>query len=147
MSIYPYAMAGKAKAIESKTPENNTMKLTNVFLAAALVLAPAAVFAQATTSPAPTLPPSQATGKTIANRKVDQQQRIAGGVQSGQLTAHETGKLEHQEAGINKEEAGMRAQDNGKLTKSDKKTLDKQQNAESRRIYRDKHNTHVAPKR
>ena len=41
------------------------MKLTNVLLAAALVLAPAAVFAQTTTAPvtvkpkAPTLPPQR----------------------------------------------------------------------------------------
>ena len=63
------------------------------------------------------------------------------------MTAGETSHLEHQEAGINQEEKGMRAQDNGKLTKADKKTLDKQQNAESRRIDRDKHNARVAPKR
>lgn len=122
------------------------MKLTNLALTAALLLAPAAVFAQ-NASPAPTLPPSQATSKTINNRKVDQQDRIAQGVQSGQLTAKETSHLEKQEAGINKEEVGMREADNGKLTKADKKTLDKAQNKESKRIYRDKHNTHVAAKR
>jgi hypothetical protein len=127
------------------------MKLTNLALVAALIVFPAALFAQSTvssvpvpaTSPAPALPPSQATGKTIANRKVDQQDRIASGVKSGQLTAGETAHLEGQESAINKEERAMRAQDNGKLTHSDKKTLDKQQNAESRRIYRDKHNTRV----
>jgi hypothetical protein len=51
--------------------------------------------------------------------------------------------FEHQEAGINKEERGMRAQDNGHLTKTDRKTLHQQQNQESRRIYRDKHNGKV----
>ena len=76
----------------------------------------------------------------IAARKENQQDRIAQGVKSGQLTAGETAHLEHQEAGINKEERGMRAQDNGKLSKQDRKTLNKQQNQESRRIYRDKHN-------
>ncbi|HXC64536.1 MAG TPA: hypothetical protein VNZ67_09260, partial [bacterium] len=60
-----------------------------------------------------------------------------------QLTAGETSRLEHQEAGINKEERGMRAQDNGHLTKTDRKTLHQQQNQESRRIYRDKHNGKV----
>ena len=110
--------------------------------AAALVLLPtAALLAQA--PPAPTLPPSQATSRTINQRKADQQNRIGNGVKSGQLTARETGHLEHQEAGINKEERGMRAQDNGHLTSSDKKTLDRQQNQESRRIDRDKHNARV----
>jgi hypothetical protein len=37
----------------------------------------------------------------------------------------------------------MRAQDNGHLTKTDRKTLHQQQNQESRRIYRDKHNGKV----
>ena len=37
----------------------------------------------------------------------------------------------------------MRAQDNGKLTAQDRRTLNRQQNAESRRIYRDKHNGRV----
>jgi hypothetical protein len=105
------------------------MKLAYLALAAATVLAPAVMLAQ--------------TGATIADRKVNQQDRIAQGVNSGQLTARETSHLEHQEAGINKEEAGMRAQDNGHLTAQDKKTLTKQQNAESRRIYRDKHNARV----
>ena len=53
------------------------------------------------------------------------------------------GHLEHQEAGINREERGMRAQDNGRLTRQDRSTLHKQQNQESRRIYRDKHNAKV----
>ena len=113
------------------------MKLTNLALSTALLLAPAAVFAQtATTTPAP----AKVTGQTINERKVDQQDRIANGVKSGQLTPSETSRLEHQEAGINKEEKGMRAQDNGKLTGADKKLLTKQQNQESRRIHRDKHN-------
>ncbi len=114
------------------------MKITQLALAFALILSPAALLAQATTTPPP------ATSPTINQRKVDQQDRIAQGVKSGQLTAGETSKLEHQEAGINKEERGMRAQDNGKLTTADKSLLTKQQNQESRRIHRDKHNTAVA---
>jgi hypothetical protein len=33
----------------------------------------------------------------------------------------------------------MRAQDNGHLTKADRQVIHAQQNQESRRIYRDKH--------
>jgi hypothetical protein len=79
----------------------------------------------------------------INQRKADQQGRIANGVRSGQLTARETGHIEHQEAGINHEERGMRAQDNGHLTHQDRRTLHAQQNKESQRIYRDKHNAAV----
>ena len=42
--------------------------------------------------------------------------------------------------GINREESRMRARDNGHLTRHDRKTLRRQQNHESRRIFRDKHN-------
>lgn len=79
----------------------------------------------------------------INQRKNDQQQRIGQGVRSGQLTAGETARLEHQEQGINREERGMRAQDNGHLTAQDRRTIHHQQNQESRRIYRDKHNNRV----
>jgi len=113
------------------------MKLTHFTFVAALILSPAAIFAQTTTPP--TTPPA-VNQTTIHDRKVDQQDRIAQGVKSGQLTAGETSKLEHQESGINKEESGMKAEDNGKLSAADKKLITKQQNQESRRIYRDKHN-------
>lgn len=111
------------------------MSITKLALAATFILSPVAIFAQTTTTPATTTPPP-----TINQRKENQQDRIAQGVKSGQLTPTETSKLEHQEAGINKEEKGMRAQDNGHLTKADKALINKQQNQESRRIYRDKHN-------
>ena len=104
------------------------MRFFTAVLASALVLAPAAMLAQTTT------PTPGAHDYNINQRKVDQQDRIAQGVKSGQLTAGETGRLEHQEAGINREERGMRAQDNGHLTKQDRQTLHAQQNQESRRI-------------
>jgi hypothetical protein len=113
------------------------MKFFTAVLASALFIAPAALLAQ---TPTPT---SGANAPNIGQRKADQQGRIANGVKSGQLTAGETSHLEHQEAGINHEERGMRAQDNGHLTSQDRKTLHAQQNQESRRIYRDKHNVAV----
>jgi hypothetical protein len=112
------------------------MNLTKLALIATLALAPVAIFAQTTSTTTPT--PGQ-HDYNINQRKTDQQDRIAQGVKSGQLTAGETARLEHQEAGINKEERGMRAQDNGHLTKQDRQTIHAQQNQESRRIYRDKH--------
>ena len=110
------------------------MNLTQLALLASLTLMPVAVFAQTTT------PTPGRHDYDINQRKENQQDRIGQGVRSGQLTPGETSRLEHQEAGINKEERGMRAQDNGHLTKTDRKTLHQQQNQESRRIYRDKHN-------
>jgi hypothetical protein len=83
------------------------------------------------------------TNSTINQRKVNQQDRIGQGVQSGQLTAGETAHIEKQESAINHEERAMRAQDNGHLTTADKKLINHQQNQESKRIYRDKHNNRV----
>jgi hypothetical protein len=113
----------------------NEMKLVTAMLASALFIAPAAMIAQT--------PTPGANDWNINQRKVDQQERIAQGVRSGQLTAGETARLEHQEAGINREERGMRAQDNGHLTAQDRRTIHAQQNQESRRIDRDKHNAAV----
>jgi hypothetical protein len=79
-------------------------------------------------------------GATINERKENQQDRIANGVQSGQLTASETANLETKESALNKEEHNMRAADNGKLTAADRATLQHQQNKLSRQIYKDKHN-------
>jgi hypothetical protein len=117
------------------------MKFASIAFVAALTFAPIALIAQAPTDVAPT--PTPTHDPTINQRKTDQQDRIAQGVKSGKLTAGETAHLEGQEAGINKEESGMRAEDNGKLTTQDRKTLHTQQNQESHRIYRDKHNARV----
>jgi hypothetical protein len=84
-----------------------------------------------------------AAASTIQQRKVRQQDRIAQGVRSGELRAGQTARLEHQERGINREERGMRAQDHGRLTAYDRRTIHRQQNVESRRIYRDKHERHA----
>jgi hypothetical protein len=76
----------------------------------------------------------------IGQRRENQQDRIAQGVQSGQLTAGESARLERQQQGLNREVSGMREENGGKLTPGDKALVNHQQNAASRRIYRDKHN-------
>jgi hypothetical protein len=87
---------------------------------------------------------SNSNSPTVQQRKQNQQNRIANGIQSGQLTAGETKNLENKESGINKEEAGMRASDNGKLTSADRTKLNNQQNRTSNQIYQDKHNATTA---
>jgi hypothetical protein len=112
------------------------MNVKHIALAAALVALPATTtFAQTT----------YGERHHIAARKGNQQARIAQGVRSGQLTPRETAHLEHQEGAINHEERAMRAQDNGHLTAGDRHVLAQQQNAESRRIYNDKHNLRTDP--
>lgn len=83
---------------------------------------------------------SVAMGQTVNQRKDYQQDRIAQGVRSGQLTRHETANLEHRERSINREEHAMRRADDGHLTRADRAVLTHRQNRVSRSIYRDKHN-------
>jgi len=80
---------------------------------------------------------------TINQRKENQQDRIANGVKSGELTAGETNNLEAKESALNREEHGMRAADDGHLTAGDRAVLNHQQNKLSRQIYNKKHNGHV----
>src|SRR5260370_18373537 len=60
-------------------------------------------------NPAPQTAPAEKPKPTVAQRKENQQDRIAQGVKSGQLTAGETANLETKEAAINKETAADRA--------------------------------------
>ncbi len=77
---------------------------------------------------------------TIGDRKENQQDRIAQGVKSGQLTAGETAKLETKEAGLNQEIRTDRKDDGGKLTTQEREQINQQQNRLSSQIYQDKHN-------
>ncbi len=145
--------AQKRLTREDAIMKTRTLLLNGVALAALCV--PAA-FAQSappqtgSTSPTTQTSPSQAstststTKPTVAQRKTDQQDRIANGVQSGQLTAGETKNLETKEQDLNKEENNMRSQDDGHLTSADRTKLDRQQNNLSKNIYQDKHNANTA---
>ncbi len=98
-------------------------------------------------SPAAATPAQQPEKKadpSIAQRKENQQDRIADGVKSGQLTPGETANLENKEAAINKETRMDRAANGGKLTGAEKTQINQQQNQLSKQIYTDKHNTNTA---
>jgi hypothetical protein len=90
--------------------------------------------------------PANTTAKPgeIAQRKENQQDRIANGVKSGQLTAGETSNLESKEAAINGETRADRAANGGKLTSAEKQQINQQQNHLSNQIYNDKHNANTA---
>jgi len=106
-------------------------------MSAALAAFALPVVAQSTQNTTPV------TGQSIQDRKENQQDRIANGVASGQLTAGETANLEKKESNLNQEERDMRKLDDGHLTNADKATLNQQQNQLSNQIYQDKHNSAV----
>jgi hypothetical protein len=85
-----------------------------------------------------------ATG--INRRRENQQQRIASGIASGQLTAGEATRLERQESQINREVRIARRANGGQLTPAERARVNRQLNRESRRIYILKHNAIRAPR-
>jgi hypothetical protein len=76
----------------------------------------------------------------VGQRRENQQDRIAQGVKSGQLTAGETAKLENQQKGINQQVKAERSANGGKLTPGEKQQVNKEQNNASKNIYNKKHN-------
>lgn len=82
----------------------------------------------------------------VGQRRENQQDRIAQGVKSGQLTAGETAKLENQQKGINQQVKADRSANGGKLTTGEKQQVNKEQNAASKNIYDKKHNSKTQPK-
>ena len=81
----------------------------------------------------------------VGQRKENQQDRVAQGIKSGQLTAGETGNLETKEAAINQEVRTDRTLNGGKLTSQERQTVNGQQNQVSKQIYADKHNAVTQP--
>lgn len=75
---------------------------------------------------------------TIQQRQENQQQRIGEGVENGSLTPRETTRLERQESALNKEVRHDRKTGGG-LSPQERRQINRQQNRESRRIYRQKH--------
>lgn len=105
------------------------VKLANVTIVAGMLLLAATAYAGI-------------NDPVIQQREVNQQQRIDQGVQSGQLTPREAGRLEAQQARIKQREARMKA--DGNLTAGERAKLSRQQDRASRNIYRKKHNNRTA---
>jgi hypothetical protein len=104
---------------------------TNRVIVASLILTSVG-FAQATNPP------------TVNDRRENQQDRIANGIDSGQLTAGETKSLEGREANLNREIRDDRQANGGKLTQTEHQQVNAQQNRLSNNIYADKHNATTA---
>jgi hypothetical protein len=82
----------------------------------------------------------------VGQRRENQQDRIAQGIRSGQMTAGEAARSENREQGINQQIRADRAANGGRLTGSERSQINHEQNGASRQIYREKHNSRVQPK-
>src|SRR5215813_305314 len=113
---------------EASMKRSLTTVMKRSFTAAALMLVLCAA-ARAQEQPA----------AVAAQRDANQQERIEQGLQSGQLSTKEAGRLERQEQHIDRQEANYLKQ-GGALTPAEKARINREQNAASRNIYQDKHN-------
>lgn len=79
-----------------------------------------------------------------AERQVEQQKRIKEGVQSGELTRHETRKLEQKERKLHREIVKDRADGKG-LTPAERAKIEAKQDALSGKIAKEKHDAQKRP--
>jgi len=121
-----------------------TIKFSKWNVVPAMILLFGTVAMAQTPATPSTTPNTPAQDPSIAQRKENQQDRIANGIKSGQLTAGETSNLESKEAAINGETRADRAANGGKLTQAEKQQVNQQQNKLSNQIYNDKHNANTA---
>ncbi len=114
-----------------------------VVLAGALAL-PAAAQDQtpsSSTSGQTATPPSGTATPGVTERQKNQQKRIRRGVNSGQLTPHETRKLEGEEGKIQADK--LAAKSDGTVTPAERAKLQHEEIKASRDIYKQKHDAQV----
>ncbi|TMH95322.1 MAG: hypothetical protein E6H44_01820 [Betaproteobacteria bacterium] len=87
--------------------------------------------------------PSSQRMQADVQRDVNQQRRIEQGVASGELTNREAARLERGQARDNAAQA--RAGADGKVGPNEQRRLQRQENRQSRRIYREKHDAQQRP--
>jgi chorismate mutase len=79
-------------------------------------------------------------GQNVAQRQGDQQQRIANGIGSGQMTAGEAARSEQREQNIHQQVRTDRQASGGHLDQAQHQQIQREQNAESRQICNENHN-------
>jgi hypothetical protein len=79
----------------------------------------------------------QAETPGIDQRQANQEQRIDQGIASGQLTQHETNKLEKQQQHIDNME--NKAKSDGVVTKKERTRIHAAQDKASKKLFRQKH--------
>ena len=73
-------------------------------------------------------------------REANQDQRIANGLRSGQMTSGEAARAERTQSNIDQQVHNDRAANGGKLTGQERQQINNEQNSANRQIYDEKHN-------
>src|ERR1700690_1220250 len=119
-------------------------KFTNSLLILAvggLMLAGSASAQTSTTSGAGpgVVDPGHPRVNEVNQREANQQKRIGNGLENGKLSPNQTANLEKREASVQNREQKDMAKNNGHLTKTEQRGINRQQNRISKSIYKDKH--------
>ena len=77
---------------------------------------------------------------SVGQRDANQQQRIANGVRSGNMTAGEAARADQRQANINQQVHSDRQANGGRLTGQERQQVNREQNGASRQIERENHN-------
>ncbi len=81
----------------------------------------------------------------IDNREANQQQRVAQGLRNGQETSGEAARSNANQAAVAQQVHNERVANGGALNQQQKKQINREQNANSRQIYNQKHNKASVP--
>ena len=76
-------------------------------------------------------------------REANQDQRIANGLRSGQMTSGEAARAEQTQSNIDQQVHNDREANGGTLTQQERQQINGEQNAASRQIYDEKHNSNT----
>jgi len=79
-------------------------------------------------------------GDSLAKKEDRQQQRIAEGIKTGELTPAEVMRLEKREVELKKQIKEERKDNGGKLTSEEHKAIEKELDEISKKIHKDKNN-------
>ena len=91
-------------------------------------------------------PTNAAAASRPTGREANQDQRIANGERSGQMTSGEAARADRTQAHIDQQVHNDRVANGGTLTGQERQQVNSEQNAASRQIYNDNHNNRtVAP--
>jgi hypothetical protein len=76
----------------------------------------------------------------VDDREANQQQRTANGLRSGQMTSGEAARTNENQANVAQQVHNERTANGGALTKQEKQQANKEENKNSKQIYKEKHN-------
>jgi len=111
---------------------NAKSKFVIVGLVIGAAMASGSVFAQ-------TDVPNHPRVNEVNNRLENQQDRIQNGLKNGTMTQQQAARDEAHDANIARRESVDEAKHNGHLTKQEQRNLNRAENHNSKRIYKQKH--------